>query len=172
MKEKAKEFIKKCHVFPSVQALGGGVVELESLLVDFYNEMKSYTVEDNGSDGVMALAAACREFVRKVEAGEARSKRSYAQMCAALELFGKEQHELIPSRKVLDREIIEGKILVSREDKGVCFRDGDVYTWGIDFGDTGKDIHTVVLGLITPESLDRSGKTIRIIATVYDDGIA
>lgn len=30
------------------------------------------------------LAEACREFVRKVECGEARSKRSYKQMKAAL----------------------------------------------------------------------------------------
>jgi hypothetical protein len=30
------------------------------------------------------LLAACEEFVRKVEAGEARSVRSYAQMTAAL----------------------------------------------------------------------------------------
>ena len=30
------------------------------------------------------LLAACEEFVRKVEAGEARSKRSYAQMKAAI----------------------------------------------------------------------------------------
>lgn len=31
------------------------------------------------------LLAACQEFVRKVECGEARSKRSYAQMKAAIE---------------------------------------------------------------------------------------
>ena len=31
------------------------------------------------------LLAACREFVRKVECGEARSKRSYAQMKSAIE---------------------------------------------------------------------------------------
>ena len=31
------------------------------------------------------LLAACREFVRKVECGEARSKRSYAQMKAAID---------------------------------------------------------------------------------------
>lgn len=31
-----------------------------------------------------ALLAACREFVRKVEAGEAHSVRSYAEMKAAL----------------------------------------------------------------------------------------
>jgi hypothetical protein len=30
------------------------------------------------------LLAACKEFVRKVECGEARSKRSYAQMKAAI----------------------------------------------------------------------------------------
>lgn len=32
-------------------------------------------------------AAACREFVRKVEAGEARSKRSYAQMKEAIAML-------------------------------------------------------------------------------------
>jgi len=31
------------------------------------------------------LLAACQEFCRKVDAGEARSKRSYAQMAAAIE---------------------------------------------------------------------------------------
>ena len=31
------------------------------------------------------LLAACQEFVRKVECGEARSKRSYAQMKSAIE---------------------------------------------------------------------------------------
>ncbi|WP_420415241.1 hypothetical protein [Roseibium sp.] len=33
-----------------------------------------------------ALSEACEEFVRKVDAGEAKSKRSYAQMKAALHL--------------------------------------------------------------------------------------
>ena len=34
------------------------------------------------------LLEACREFVRKVECGEARSKRSYAQMKSALADYG------------------------------------------------------------------------------------
>lgn len=33
-----------------------------------------------------ALLAACKEFVRKCESGEASSRRSYAQMKAALKL--------------------------------------------------------------------------------------
>lgn len=36
------------------------------------------------SDAAKDLLAACKEFVRKVEAGEARSVRSYAQMKAAI----------------------------------------------------------------------------------------
>jgi hypothetical protein len=37
------------------------------------------------AEGIEALAGACKEFVRKVDAGEGRSTRSYAQMKAALE---------------------------------------------------------------------------------------
>lgn len=40
-----------------------------------------------------ALLAACKTFVRKVEAGEARSTRSYAEMKAAIALAeGESQH--------------------------------------------------------------------------------
>jgi hypothetical protein len=35
LKIKANEFIKKCNVFSGVHAIEGGVVELDSLLVDF-----------------------------------------------------------------------------------------------------------------------------------------
>ncbi len=41
--------------------------------------------EGNRSAAIITdLLAACEEFVRKVDAGEARSKRSYAQMRAAI----------------------------------------------------------------------------------------
>lgn len=36
-------------------------------------------------DALLDLYEACKEFVRKCECGEARSRRSYAQMKAAVE---------------------------------------------------------------------------------------
>lgn len=36
---------------------------------------------------------ACREFIRKVECGEARSRRSYKQMKEAIELLDKARSE-------------------------------------------------------------------------------
>lgn len=41
-------------------------------------------------DAAFALLAACKEFVRKVDAGEARSVRSYTQMKAAIGRFERE----------------------------------------------------------------------------------
>lgn len=41
LKEKAKEFIKKCNVFPLVTANEGGVIHLEDLLVDFIKYIES-----------------------------------------------------------------------------------------------------------------------------------
>ena len=43
------------------------------------------------ANAVGMLVEACREFVRKVECGEALSKRSYAQMKAALANYEKVQ---------------------------------------------------------------------------------
>jgi hypothetical protein len=50
--------------------------------------MPETEIEDNAKLIAAApdLLAACKEFVRKCECGEARSKRSYAQMKAAIDL--------------------------------------------------------------------------------------
>lgn len=38
----------------------------------------------NLAEAAVSLLLACEEFVRKVESGEARSRRSYAEMKAAI----------------------------------------------------------------------------------------
>lgn len=42
---------------------------------------------NEGNDGVALLVAAAREFIRKVESGEAKSVRSYEQFKEALKQF-------------------------------------------------------------------------------------
>lgn len=46
-----------------------------------------YTSAPTTPEGYLLVAEACREFVRKVECGEARSSRSYKQMKAALTML-------------------------------------------------------------------------------------
>lgn len=50
------------------------------------------------------LVEACKEFVRKVECGEARSRRSYAQMKAALAEHKNPSCDPAPSRATIQTE--------------------------------------------------------------------
>jgi len=53
--------------------------------------METKETKRENSIAFKALYEACAEFVRKCEAGEARSRRSYAQMKAAIKLADAEE---------------------------------------------------------------------------------
>ncbi len=67
----------------------------QSTMEIFQNKRDTTPLWGNGSrrfttSGPLLLEA-CKEFVRKVDDGEARSKRSYKQMTDAINAFDKEQ---------------------------------------------------------------------------------